>query len=431
MTQKPTVTLIYHFFYPDDVVSARHFSDMAEELDKRGWNVNVLTSNRYCRYQHSKIDQRKEILHGIDIRRSYRPGWNQSKNIPRLCNALWLFLNWLFTIFRAKKTDCYIVGSDPQFSQILFPFLRILTGNSTLIYWCFDLYPEAILADARNSLLTLGARLVKPLIWACYRYVDVIIDLGPIMQKRIAAYNHNKISKTLTPWALKEPSVIPLQDINMREQLFGTDVTLGLLYSGNLGLAHEYELFLEIARKLRQLEPGIRFAFAGRGNRFESLKNALSNEDHNIKVAGFASESELEKRLAVADIHLVSLREQWDGVVVPSKFFGSLAVGRPVLYSGSKDSDIGQWVQEYECGMILDRNNVDEVVNTLVHLSKDKQLLEKWQKNAFQVYQDHFSKKKIMDSWDELLRAQKRSEGWIPACRTPKVCDFREPHARE
>jgi len=407
MLNKPTATLMYHFFYPDDVVSARHFADMAEELHKRGWDVNVLTSNRYCRYHKSKIDQKREDWKGIDIQRSYRPGWDQSKKIPRLCNALWLFINWLYTIFRSKKTDIYIIGSDPQFSQVLFPFLRMLAGKSTLVYWCYDLYPEAILADTRNSLLTWGARLLKPVMKACYRYSDIIIDIGPFMQKRIAAYKHNKISRTLTPWALKEPPNIPLQDVSVREQFFGADASLGLLYSGNLGAAHDYELFLELARKLRRLEPGIRFAFAGRGNRFANFKNALSSEDHNIKVAGFASESELESRLAAADIHLISLREQWDGIVVPSKFFGSLAVGRPVLYAGSRNSEVGHWVQEYECGLILDGNNMDELVNILVHLSREKESLEKWQKKAFQVYHDYFSKKKIMDCFDELLRAQR------------------------
>jgi colanic acid biosynthesis glycosyl transferase WcaI len=53
MDKKKHALIFYHYFYPDDVISARHFADFAEELFKRGWHVSVLTSNRGCR---KKID---------------------------------------------------------------------------------------------------------------------------------------------------------------------------------------------------------------------------------------------------------------------------------------------------------------------------------------------------------------------------------------
>jgi glycosyltransferase involved in cell wall biosynthesis len=178
---------------------------------------------------------------------------------------------------------------------------------------------------------------------------------------------------------------------------------LGLLYSGNLGKAHEYELFLQLARLVLPLDPGIRFTFAGRGNRFEELQSELRQDDTNIRLAGFASEDELERRLAAADIHLLSLRADWDGIVVPSKFFGSLAVGRPVLYLGSRESDIGSWIREFDCGLILDPENVQDTAQELLQLAEDQQRLSTWQENAFKAYRDWFSKEKVMHGWDAWL----------------------------
>ena len=77
-----------------------------------------------------------------------------------------------------------------------------------------------------------------------------------------------------------------------------------------------------------------------------------------MRFAGFAPESELEKRLAAADIHLVSLRPEWTGVVVPSKFFGSLAAGRPVVFAGGPDSAIARWIHEFGVGWVLTTDNV-------------------------------------------------------------------------
>lgn len=84
----------------------------------------------------------------------------------------------------------------------------------------------------------------------------------------------------------------------------------------------------------------------------------LTKEDTNIRLAGFATEAELERRLAAADIHLISLRRGWEGIVVPSKFFGALAIGRPVLFSGPEESCIARWIADEKLGCVLDDASV-------------------------------------------------------------------------
>src|SRR5439155_12521003 len=111
--------------------------------------------------------------------------------------------------------------------------------------------------------------------------------------------------------------------------VFG-DAALGLMYSGNLGRAHSYREILHLAQALQ--DKPIRFAFSIRGNKAEELRAAVSEKDTNVRFVPFAEEEQLESRLSTADIHIVSLREEWTGCVVPSKFFGALAAGRPVLF---------------------------------------------------------------------------------------------------
>ena len=123
------------------------------------------------------------------------------------------------------------------------------------------------------------------------------------------------------------------------------------MYSGNFGRAHSYDEILSIARALRG--QSIRFAFSVRGNRFDELRRAVSEEDSNIAFVPFAAEDRLQARLSAADIHIVTLREEWTGSVVPSKFFGALAAGRPVLFVGSRRSAIAHWIEEHRVGWIL------------------------------------------------------------------------------
>ena len=109
---------------------------------------------------------------------------------------------------------------------------------------------------------------------------------------------------------------------------------------------------------------------------------------------------DLEKRLAAADIHMVSLRTDWNGIVVPSKFFGSLAVGRPILFSGSDCNSLATYCQTYKIGYILS----DETPDLLHGLLSNELLLQQLKENALDVYQKHFSKDIICQKWNCLLK---------------------------
>lgn len=400
---QPSITILYQFFYPDDVVSARHFSDFAEELVNRGWDVRVLTSNRYCRYHKKRIHLRREEWHGIKIFRIHRPGWNQARYLLRLANSLWIMAGWVVKLLKIPKTDILIIGSDPQFSQMLFPVLKFLRRQKFLVYWCYDLYPEALMVESQNRIIKWIAKEMTHLMKLFYKQTDLIVDIGQCMRRRFDKYCSNKPKLTLTPWALVEPVNKKEPDPLVRYELFGK-ANLALLYSGNMGKAHDFSLFLKLARAIYRQNPGISFCFACRGNRFAELKDSINAEDRNIRLVPFAEESELEKRLNAADIHLLSLRPEWEGIVVPSKFFGSLSVGKPVLYAGPEGSAIADWIRRYDLGLIVTEDNFERIAKELLELAENRDKLRNWGENAFNVYQMHFSKKIIMDKWDRALR---------------------------
>ena len=400
---RPSAILVHHFFYPDDDVSARHFSQFAEELERRGWKVTILTSNRYCRYPKEKISENCETWRGIHIRRAPRPPWNQAQKYPRLASSLWLILSWVREFLRLPRADVVIVGSNPQFAALLFPVLKTLKRYKVLAHWCYDLYPEAILADGVSPAIARLSRLARFLMGRAYESVDLLVDIGACMRQRLDAYGAPGRRATLTPWAFVEPSSLKPPNHKARLELFD-DAKLAVLYSGTMGRAHDFSLFLQLARRLSTQEPKIAFCFSCRGNRYDELLAALTPEDRNIRLAPFAAEAQLEDRLNTADVHLLSLRPGWEGVVVPSKFFGSLAVGKPVIYAGPEESAIARWIKQFEVGFILTEHNLDYIKQKLIEFAAEKENLWLWQENARRAYQTHFCKSLIMDKWDTLLR---------------------------
>jgi colanic acid biosynthesis glycosyl transferase WcaI len=132
-----------------------------------------------------------------------------------------------------------------------------------------------------------------------------------------------------------------------------------------------------------------------------------------VRMADFASVEALEKRLAAADIHIVTLRSEWTGAVVPSKFFGAIAAGRPVLFIGSASSGIANWVKELGVGWVLDTGcssdatyqmEIGRIVRELKELAEHKSLLLKLFSHCHSVYQANFSKQRILDQWHGELR---------------------------
>jgi len=397
------LTLLYHYFHPDDVVSARLFSDIAEGMTARGWNVVAMPCHRGCR-DETITHPLSEAWAGGSIDRVWRPNLKQSSGKGRILNAAFMLAGWSWRAFTMPrhKGEVMVVGTDPILSVLVALPWKFFRPEAKIVHWCHDLYPEAAVAEGMVKESALPVRLLKRLLERAYRKCDLIADLGSCMAKLLKAYGSPAKTATLTPWALIEPANVSLPDSEVREKLFGASAGLGLLYSGTFGRAHTYEEFLALARLLR--DSPVKFCFAGRGNRSDELKKAVTADDTNVTFAGFAPEAELENRLTACDLHLVSLRPEWTGTVVPSKFFGALAAGRGVLFAGSPDSAIARWISEYHVGWVLTPENLPRVAAELRSLSLNPSALAALRERCFATYRTHFSKEHQLELWNgELL----------------------------
>lgn len=402
MGQKPRIGVFYHYYYPDDVISARHYQDFCEDLAARGWEVEVFPSNRGCRDEKKRYPLREEH-NGVAIRRIWRPPLKQRSHAGRILNALWMLAGWSFIVFRSKKKlPCLVVvGTDPILGVLIAAWIKWWRPSVKVVHWCYDLDFEGAIVEGILPKKGFLVNLIRAAYSKAYADCDLIADLGPCMRKRLEAYPSGARRVTLTPWAISEPPQDLSPDREERAKLFG-DAKIGLLYSGNFGFSHSYREILELARRLSG-RPEICFCFGVRGNSADELYAAIKPEDKNVRKAPFADESSLEKRLAAADIHLVSLKPDRTGLVMPSKFFGSLAAGRPVLFAGSEEAGIARWIREYGVGWVLTDKNIGETAALLSELADRPEKMAEYRRRCRSVYAEFFSRSKVMQAWDEEL----------------------------
>ena len=402
----PNALVLYHYFHPDDVVSAQHFSDLCVGLASRGWEVTVLPCNRGCRDESQRF-KAEERWKGVTIRRVWRPAFRQASAPGRIMNTLWMLSAWSLASLR-ERPDILVVGTDPLFGVLVALPWKAMRPSTRIFHWCHDLHPEAAIADGMFREDHLFVRILRPWLRAAYRRCDLIGSLGPCMTRLLRRYDPNLHIDTFTPWALSEPSAPARPDPEERVTIFGS-APVGLMYSGNFGKAHAFDTLLALARKLRP--EGIPFVFNVRGNRVQELKGAVTPDDTNISFGGFVPQDKLELRLRAADVHIVSLRPEYVGTVVPSKFQGALAAGRPILYAGPSNSAIARWIESFGLGWILTEETLDEVAAQILDLRNRPEALEALKQRCFSVYQSQFSKQAILDRMDHDFRALLKTSG--------------------
>src|SRR5947209_18650463 len=99
--KRPRAAVLYHYFHPDDVISARHFADLCTGLAERGWDVEALPCNRGCR-DEGRCFPLEEEWRDIHIRRIWRPGFRQASGAGRILNAAWMLAAWCLTLLKER-----------------------------------------------------------------------------------------------------------------------------------------------------------------------------------------------------------------------------------------------------------------------------------------------------------------------------------------
>jgi hypothetical protein len=394
--------VFYQFLHPDEIVSSVLLSEFCRAMAESGWDVTAFPANRRSDHTEESFALR-DAWAGVLLRRIWRPLWRQSTSAGRTANALWILLCWMvLACLTTESPDAIVIGTDPFFSVLIAPVWRWCHPSTRIVHWCFDLYPEAIYADRSIDHRGLIPRAMRGMMKASYRACDLVADLGQCMAGLLRGYDAQMKLVTLVPWALSEPAE-PLSIAAVeRDTIFG-NTTLGLMYSGSFGRAHSSSEMLSLMRCLRG-ESAV-LALSVKGNRAAHLRSEVLPDDTNIRFVPFAPADALQARLASADIHVLSLRDSWVGTVIPSKFFGALAVGRPVLFCGPRDCAIGRWIEEYGLGWVLERGTAPAIAEEMRILLRNPEGLGAMRTRCYAAYQEHFSRRVTMAEWQRILNA--------------------------
>jgi hypothetical protein len=208
--------------------------------------------------------------------------------------------------------------------------------KARLIYRITDFYPEVIIAELGRRSLAL--RLFERLTWFLRRRVDAFEALGEdqrqILIRGGIPATRITVKRDRSPITTSgEQSRFP-RPSELRDRKI-------LLYSGNYGLAHEVETVVEgLVRHHRAGSAQFGLWLNATGRNVDAIVARLIAA--NVPFAGSTPVplNQLASLLGCADVHLITLRSSFSGIVLPSKVYGCIASRRPILFVGPASSDI-------------------------------------------------------------------------------------------
>ncbi len=346
---------INQFFWPDSSATSQQLTDLVSALGTRGVQVSVLCGDSGGYAEAGGTTAPAAIAYRVRARRFSRG------RLGRLLSYLSFYASAFTKGLLLPKADVVVSMTTPPLISLLGAAIKLLRGSRHFI-WEQDLYPE--IAVDLNYIKPGGLthRITGMLADAVRRHADGIIVLGPCMRDRLIArgVRAEKIS-IAEHWASSE-AITPLPRP-------GNSSELVLLYSGNLGLAHDLETIEGAMLSLRD-DARFRFLFSGTGGRRAELSAFCErNGIANVEMRPFVARDRLSEGLAAGDVGLVTQTEASCGAVVPSKVYGILAAGRPLLFIGPEQATPALLIARHGCGWHVRCGDSEGVTQLLLWLA--------------------------------------------------------------
>jgi hypothetical protein len=253
--------------------------------------------------------------------------------------ALWTARTDLGLVWRLRKElraadEILFTGSPPFLVQLLVPLNLLL--RKRLTYRITDFHPECLMAEMER--VPVWLRLFHRWTVALRRRVDRFEVLGEDQRRRLLEIGIDPGRVVLK----RDPSPVEIPpDISPLDRPAELEGHAILLYSGNFGVAHDHETFVEGYRRHHREGSGrVALWLNATGAKADRVEEILRREGLPVHRGRPVPLADLPRLLVTPDAHLITLRDGFVGYVLPSKVYGCVQSGRGVLYVGSPASDV-------------------------------------------------------------------------------------------
>jgi colanic acid biosynthesis glycosyl transferase WcaI len=398
------IVFVNRFFFPDHSANSQMLSDLAFHLAASGKNVSVITSRQ--RYGDPAAGlPASETVRGVEVHRVPTTGYGRAALSGRALDYLSFYVSASKTALElVDQGDILVAKTDPPLMSVLAQQV-VRRRRGRLVNWLQDVYPEVAAELGVRFLRGPLGHGFKSMRDSSLRAAAANVVLGDRMAQRIIACGVPQSQIRVIPNWGDDDVISPVTpEANPLRQQWGLHDKFVVGYSGNLGRAHEFDTLLGAAAQLK-VDRNIVFLFIGDGFHLAKLARSVSERGltETFMFQPYQDRSLLKLSLSVPDIHWISLRPEVEGLIVPSKIYGVLAAGRPVISITSEDGEIATLVDQYQCGIVIKPGDSKGLADALVSLARDRGRCARLGQLGRAALDAHFTRQHGFDHWTKLL----------------------------
>lgn len=404
--------LVYaHYFYPDVASTGQILTELTEGMTDAFDITIICVVPSYSGTVEEKYKSKRIYIEehkGMKVIRVRVPEFQKSNKISRIKNLLAYFFNSLIATLKIEKQDyIFTISQPPILGGVLGVIGKWIKGGE-LIYNIQDFNPEQTMAVgyAKNKLLLDTVMAVDK--FSCKK-ADQVIVVGRDMQETLKnRFNNKKVPNNvfINNW-INEKEIYPLKQNHPKILAFKERYNLKdkfiIMYSGNIGLYYDLENIIKVIEKFKDKQDVV-FAFIGDGTIKSKIEEYVTdNKLKNVMFIPYQDKSDLIYSLNAADVHWVVNAKGIKGVSVPSKLYGVMAAGKPVLGVLDKGSEARLIVEDCNCGLCTEPGNYEEIYKKINYILENKEITQSLGLNGRRYLEDNLTKDVSINKYKESI----------------------------
>ena len=345
--RRPRLLVLNQYYWPGVEATAHLLTELCEAL-AGDYDVTVITG----RLLGHEGDPDYERLNGVELIRVHSTAFDRSDLFRRAVNYFTYLGRALRRGLRATaRPDLVLCMTDPPMVGDI-ALLVARRYRVPLVVVSQDVFPEiAVEVQRLRNPLLVG--LLGVLTRFYLRRADAVVAIGETMRARLEAKGVRPQRLRVIPNWVDADVVTPQPRDNPWAQSQGLDGRFVVMHSGNIGHAQDLETLIRASTSLDDLEQ-LAVVLIGFGAQHAHLVGVAAELDADkVSFLDYQPREVVPQSLSSADVHFVGLGRGLSGYVVPSRVYGILAAGRPIIASVDDDSETARLVRESGAGVVI------------------------------------------------------------------------------
>ena len=401
--------LIYSLvFSPDGVSTAYLYNDIALGFQRNNYEVTVLTTTPHYNLIQESLDRQplEKCFLGLFFTSNFNgikvyhiPLKKYKSSLIRILSFIyWHFTSLIIGLF-LKKPDIILTPSPPLSSGLIAIVLARIKGSKS-VYNVQEIYPDLLINHGRLSNPVI-IKFLKILEGWVYNWSDSITTIDQnfynTIKTRIKNLDKLKIISNFVDTELyKTSSSVPLPKV-FKKIKGKTD----MVYAGNIGIAQEWDLVINLAKAIKKLP--ITIWIIGEGVKKKYLESQIKKHKLlNIQLLPYQERKYMPVINLFADFHFIAMNKSMEHDGFPSKVYTIMSSGKPMVVVSSEQTPIVSFLEQAKAALIVTNHSLSDFKKAVLKLEADKDLRYTLGTNGRKVVEQKFNKRVVIKKYIKL-----------------------------